>query len=140
MAKKRQIGWEVLPQDARDPLMEKHPYYVPGVAVSDIKKLIFVSGQTGLRTGAQGNVLNAGDIVDQTKTTIERVKIVLENEGAALDDVVQVTVFLRVASDRDKNAEIRAKYFKGSPPTSTLVGVDLVHKEMLVEINAIAAI
>ena len=36
--------------------------------------------------------------------------------------------------------EICAGYFKGSPPTSTLAGADLVHKEMLVEINDVAVI
>ena len=62
------------------------------------------------------------------------------NAGATLNDVVQVTVFLRDASDRDKHAEIRARYFKEKPPASTLVGTDFIFKEMLVEINAIAAI
>lgn len=140
MAKRRQIKWEVLPEEHRDELMKRHLYYVPGVVVSDIKKQIFVSGQTGLRKDSQGRVLNEGDLADQTKVAIERIKTILELEGATLDDVVQVTVFLRDASDREKHAEMRSRYFKASQPASTLVGVNFVHKEMLIEINAIAVL
>lgn len=140
MVNKRQINWEVLPEEHRDQLMKKYLYYVPGVVVSDIKKQIFVSGQNGLKRDSQGRVLNEGDLVDQTKVAIERIKTILEAEGATLDDVVQVTVFLRDASERERHAEIRSKYFKESQPASTLVGVNFVHKEMLVEINAIAVL
>lgn len=140
MAKKRQIDWEILPEAHRDELMKKYLYYVPGVAVSNITKQILVSGQNGLRKNSQGRVLNEGDLEDQTKVPLERIKTILEAEGATLNDVVQVTVFLRDASDREKHAEIRSKYFKESQPASTLLGVNFVHKEMLVEINAIAVL
>ena len=138
--KKERINWEVLPLEARDPLMKKSLYYVPGVAVSDAKRIIFVSGQMSLRIDSQGDVINKGDIVDQTETAIERVKTVLEAGGATLDDVVQVNVFLRHVADREKHAEIRARYFKKEPPASTLVGVNLALEHMLIEINAIAVV
>ena len=71
---------------------------------------------------------------------MEKIKSILATEGATLNDVVQVTVFLRNASEREKHAEIRAEYFKGRQPASTLVGTDFIYKEMLVEINAIAVL
>jgi len=137
---KRQINWEIFAEEHRDELMKKYLYYVPGVAVSDITKQIFVSGQNGLRKDSQGRVLNEGDLEDQTKVALEKIKTILEVEGATLNDVVQVTVFLRDASEREKHAEIRSKYFKESQPASTLVGANFVHREMLVEINAIAVL
>ena len=140
MAKRRQINWGIFPEEHRDELMRKHPYYVPGVSVSNITKQIFVSGQNGLRKDSQGRVLNDGDLEDQTKVALEKIKTVLEVEGATLNDVVQVTVFLRDASEREKHAEIRSKYFKESQPASTLVGANFIYKEMLVEINAIAVL
>ena len=139
MANKKRLDWEIVPSEARDPLWKYH-YYVPGVVVSHVKKLIFVSGRSGVRKDSNGNVLNRGDIVDQTKTAIERVKDILEPEGATLDDVVQVTVFLADVKDRARHAEIRSQYFKMSPPASTLVGVKLAGEGMLVEINAIAVL
>ena len=140
MVKREQINWEIFPEEHKDDLMQKHLYYVPGVIVSDVTKHIYVSGQNGLRKDSQGRVLNEGDLEDQTRVALEKIKTILANAGATLNDVVQVTVFLRDASDRDKHAEIRARYFKEKPPASTLVGTDFIFKEMLVEINAIAAI
>ena len=140
MVKREQINWEIFPEEHKDDLMQRHLYYVPGVIVSNVTKQIYVSGQNGLRKDSQGRVLNEGDLEDQTRVALEKIKTILANAGATLNDVVQVTVFLRDASDRDKHAEIRAKYFKEKPPASTLVGTDFIFKEMLVEINAIAAI
>jgi len=140
VAKREQINWEIFPEEHKDELMKKHLYYVPGVVVSNITKQIYVSGQNGLRKDSEGRVLNEGDLEDQTRVALEKIKTILANARATLDDVVQVTVFLRDASQRDKHAEIRAKYFKERPPASTLVGTDFIFKEMLVEINAIAVI
>ncbi|NQT05200.1 MAG: RidA family protein [Dehalococcoidia bacterium] len=140
MVKREQISWEIFPEEHQDDLMQRHLYYVPGVIVSNVTKQIYVSGQNGLRKDSQGRVLNEGDLEDQTRVALEKIKTILANAGATLNDVVQVTVFLRDASDRDKHAEIRAKYFKEKQPASTLVGTDFIFKEMLVEINAIAAI
>ena len=140
MAKREQINWEIFPEEHKDDLMQKHLYYVPGVVVSNVTKQIYVSGQNGLRKDTQGRVLNEGDPEDQTRVALEKIETILANAGATLNDVVQVTVFLRYASDRDKHAEIRAKFFKEKQPASTLVGTDFIFKEMLVEINAIAAI
>jgi len=140
VANRKQISWEILPDEHKDKLMMKHLYYVPGVVVSNVTKQIFVSGQDGLRRDAKGRVLNEGDLEDQTRVSLEKIKSILAVEGATLHDVVQVTVFLRNASEREKHAEIRAKYFKERQPASTLVGTDFIFKEMLVEINAIAVL
>lgn len=140
MANRRQINWEIFPEEHKDELMKKHLYYVPGVVVSNVTKQIFVSGQNVLRRDSQGLVLNEGDLEDQTRVALDKIKTILAAEGATLNDVVQVTVFLRDASEREKHAEIRAKYFKERQPASTLVGTDFIYKEMLVEINAIAVI
>lgn len=140
MVDKRQINWEIFPEEHKDELMKKHLYYVPGVSVSNITKQVFVSGQNGLRRDSQGRVLNEGDLEDQTRVALEKIKIILENAGATLNDVVQVTVFLRNASEREKHAEIRSRYFRENPPASTLVGTDFIYEEMLVEINAIAVL
>ena len=140
MANREQINWEIFPEEHKDELMKRHLYYVPGVVVSNVSKQIFVSGQNGLRRDSQGRVLNEGDLEDQTRVALEKIKTILANSGATLNDVAQVTVFLRDASQRDKHAEIRAKYFKERQPASTLVGTDFIFKEMLVEINAIAVI
>jgi 2-iminobutanoate/2-iminopropanoate deaminase len=140
MAQRKQITWEMLPREQGDALMEKHLYYIPGVAVTDVRKQIFVSGQHGLRRDAQGKVLNEGDLENQTEVAIERIKTILKTQGATIKDVVQVNVFLRDAVGREKHAEVRAKYFSEMPPASTLVGTHFIFEEMLIEINAIAVI
>lgn len=139
---REQINWETIPSEGKDSLISKYPsYYAPAVSVTGMQRLIFLSGRTGLRIDSQGNVLNKGDVVDQTETVMTRLKLLLENQGASLDNIVQVNVFLRDIRDREKHAQVRSKYFGKQLPASTLIGgVDLAREEMLVEINAIAAL
>ena len=102
------------------------------------KKLVFVSGQGAI--DANGEVVGKGDIVSQTKKAIENIEAVLRKAGATLDDVVKVTVFLKNLEDREKVAEVRKDYFKKDFPASTLVGVQLALKGMLIEMDAIAVV
>jgi 2-iminobutanoate/2-iminopropanoate deaminase len=111
----------------------------PGVKVS-AGHLVFVSGQVA--RNAQGEIVGKGDIKAQTRQTLENVKSVLESAEATLDDVVKVTVFVtNVEEHFPQIHEVRAEYFKQDYPASTLVEVEaLAHKDLLIEIEAIAVI
>ncbi len=99
--------------------------------------LVFVSGQTGRHpvTGALGK-----DIREQTRNTLERIKRVLEEAGASLDNVLTVTSHLTRREDLAAYNEEYGKYFPTDKPARTTVEVMLNSPELLVEITATACL
>jgi 2-iminobutanoate/2-iminopropanoate deaminase len=105
--------------------------YSPGVRVGD---LLFVSGQVprNPRTGE----IEGKTVAEQTRRTLENLRLVLEAAGGTLDNVVSTTCYLADERDWDAfNAEYRT-VFKAPYPTRTTVGAGL--RDVLVEISAIA--
>ena len=113
--------------------------YSPGVE-TPAGRMVFVSGQVA--RNAQGEIVGQGNIQAQTRQTLENVKAVLESAGATLEDVVKVTVFVTNLDEHFSQIhQVRGKYFKSDYPASTLVEVKaLAHKDLLIEIDAIAVI
>lgn len=107
--------------------------------LSQVKRLIWVSGQ--LAFGEEGKLIGVGDIETQTEQCVKNIESALQKLGGSLDDVVQVTVFVKEMSGLEKIHEVRLKYFKEPYLTSTLVEVKaFVHPDALIEINAVAMV
>ena len=71
--------------------------------------LVFVAGQ-GPLDPKTGKVVH-GDIEIQTAQTLEDLKIVLEDAGSSLDNVLNVTVFLSDINDFERMNKVYACYF-----------------------------
>jgi len=100
--------------------------------------LLFVSGQTGL--DEEGN-LAKGDVGAQTRQVFENLKTVLEAGGSSIEDVLKVTIYMLDVGEFDAMNKVRKEYFITDPPASTLLEIkELVHEDMLIEIEAIAAV
>jgi len=100
--------------------------------------LVFVAGQTGRhpKTGEVGK-----DIREQTRNTLERVKVILEAAGTSLDNVLTATTYLTRREDLAAYNEEYAKYFPTNKPARTTVTVaSLNAPELLVEITVTACI
>ncbi len=109
------------------------------VDLNHVKKMIWISGQLPL--DEDGQLVGKGDIGRQTDQCIRNIAGVLGGLGGTLDDVVQVTVFVKDMAGLKSIHEVRLRHFKEPYPTSTLVEVKgFVHPEALIEINAVAAI
>lgn len=109
------------------------------VDLSEVKRLIWVSGQIAL--DENGKLIGKGDIGTQTEQCIKNVETALKKLGGSLDDVVQVTVFVKEMRGLKTIHEVRLRYFKEPYPTSTLVEVKgFVNPDALIEINAVAAV
>ena len=111
----------------------------PAILVTQPAKLLFISGLTARdETGA---VVHRGDIRAQTRMICENLKATVTAAGGTLKDLVSVTVFVTDITHFDAIHEVRRQYFASEPPASTMVEVTrLVHEDMLIEINAIAAL
>ena len=110
------------------------------IVVENPGKLVFLSGFTS--RDENGEVVHAGDIRGQTRQVCENLKNTVEAAGGSLEDLVSVTVFVLDVKHFKEIHEVRREYFPGAePPASTMVEVSrLVHPDLLIEINAIAAL
>jgi len=115
------------------------PTFSQGVKVTDAKTLVFVSGQVAL--DKDGNLVGKGDAYAQAMKLLENMKLVLNEAGATFDNVVQIKVYLKDMRDFEAIHRARAHYFLKEPPSSTLVQISqLVHPDMLVEMDAVAVL
>ncbi len=114
-----------------------------------VGELLFVSGMGprdpktneipgGPVRGADGQPRDY-DIEAQTRATIENVKRVLEDAGASLRDVFDVTVFL-IDMDRDFATfnRVYGEYFADIAPTRTTLAVRALPTPIAVELKVIA--
>ena len=82
-----------------------------------------------------------GDCREQTLQIFRNLDKILEAVGAERSDIIKVTTYLTETSDFKALAEERSKYFGDHSPASTLVIIKaLAFPELLVEIEAIAAL
>ena len=100
-------------------------------------KTLYVSGLVA--TDQKGNVVGAGDIVEQTRQIFRNLQRILDAAGASPSDVAKVTIFMRDVTLRPLINPVRQEFFGPHRPASTLVEVSrLVRDELLLEIEAVA--
>jgi 2-iminobutanoate/2-iminopropanoate deaminase len=117
------------------PLIAANPNLSPATRFCN---LVFVAGQTGRhpRTGELGQ-----GIREQTRNTLERIKVVLEAAGTSLDNVLTATVYLTRREDLAAYNEEYAKFFPTDKPARTTVTVaSLNAPELVIEITVTACI
>lgn len=102
--------------------------------------MLFISGKLGVKPdGSLGRTMR-----EQTQQVLENIRELLQREGATIDDIVRVRVYVTqidAASLRDIH-EVRSKFWTaGKYPASTLVRVDqLVRDGALIEVDADAVV
>jgi 2-iminobutanoate/2-iminopropanoate deaminase len=107
--------------------------FSPGVRAGD---LLHVSGLMG--TDASGNVVSGG-IEAQTRKALENIGTVLKAGGMGYKDVVSVNVYLADSRDFDGMNKVYREVFATNPPVRATTQADLMLRDGLVEITAIAA-
>ncbi|MGZ6334302.1 MAG: RidA family protein [Bdellovibrionota bacterium] len=99
---------------------------------------LFCSGQIALDP-VSGQV-SAPDVEGQTRRVMENVRAVLAAGGATFESIVKTTIFLKSMGDFPKVNEIYGSYFTGTPPARSTVEVARLPKDVLVEVEVIAAV
>ena len=100
--------------------------------------LLFVSGQVPLDP-ATGAPVEA-TIQAQTTQSLNNLKAILAQAGATMDNVVKTTVFLQDMEDFAEMNRIYQTFFAADCPARSAVQVGRLPKDVLVEIEAIAAL
>ena len=103
--------------------------------------LVFTAGQIGMDP-ATGEVV-AGGITEQTTRVMENLKAVLEAAGSSLARTVKATVYLKDYRDFAAMNVVYGAYMAPegvAPPARTTVEVSRLPKDVLVEIELVAAV
>jgi len=116
--------------------------FTPGQPVSPLAQairfgsMLFVSGQGSLDPAT--GVVVKGDIVVQTRRTLDNLMNVLEAAGATMKNIVNMRVILRDVADFPRFNETFREYFGGEKVTRTCFG-GLPHRVGIdVEIDCVA--
>jgi len=106
----------------------------PHVKVSG--DLLFVSGTSARQAD---DTVAGTDIRTQTRAVLENVRAYLQDAGADLADLVQVTTYLVSMDDFAGYNEVYGTYFDAGGPARTTVAVhQLPRPDLLIEIQAVA--
>ncbi len=99
---------------------------------------IYLRGQIGQDLDTAANI-GVGDVAAQTEQAMANIAMLLGEAGAAVDDIVKVTVYLVDPRYREPVYRVIGRWLKGVHPVSTgLVVSALARPEWLVEVDAIA--
>jgi enamine deaminase RidA (YjgF/YER057c/UK114 family) len=100
---------------------------------------VYLRGQTGM--DFDGKVVGVGDAAAQTENAMRCAKILLEEAGARLEDVVKIVIYITDRAYREPVYQVVGRWLKGVYPVSTgLIVQGLARPELLMEIDIIAEI
>jgi len=117
---------------------QKSRAFSPAI-ITEGGKIVWVAGHTGQKDD-QGNSL-AGNFDAQAYQTFRNIEVTLKEAGAALKDLVTVTVFLADARNTTRMTEIRTELLGADFPASAAITVTgFADPTMLIEIQGIAVI
>ncbi len=109
---------------------------IPLSAATSGNGFVFVSGLPPVNW--QTGELVRGDILVQTRQSLENVKRALEEAGSSLDKVLKTTVYITNAAYFNDVNKIYAEYFPHEPPARSFITVGSWPWEFDIEIEAIA--
>jgi enamine deaminase RidA (YjgF/YER057c/UK114 family) len=101
---------------------------------------VYLRGQIGQDLETRESV-GVGDVSAQTERAMANIALLLEESGAALEDIVKIVVYLTDVRYRDPVYQVIGRWLKGVFPVSTGIVVSaLARPEWVVEIDATAVI
>lgn len=102
----------------------------------EVNGFIYASGQIPIipETGelAQG-------IENQARQALTNVKSIMEAAGLSMANIIKTSVFIKDMNDFAKVNEIYATFFEGDYPARSCVEVARLPKDVLIEVEVIAA-
>ena len=100
-------------------------------------KFLFISGQISM--DLNGNLV--GDSIEtQTLGALEKVRLVVENAGGKIENIVKTTVLMKDLSQFTDMNNVYAKFFGETKPARATFEVSRLPKDAMIEIEAIAVL
>jgi len=154
------MAWPVTAEGMKEMEIKKYPNYIKGVEQKwpnvepgspiyarcvQVGNMLYVSGMTG--QSFDTGVCDTTTAEEQTRICYDKMKMVLEEAGSSLDNLVRTLIlFTDIRRDYKAVRATELEYFKehapslvDAPPASTVLEASaLARPEFLVEIEAIA--
>lgn len=136
------MGAEI--QTYNPPTMAKPLGLYCHVARAKAGEYLHIAGQVSLNSA--GELVGAGDFEAQMRATYANLRAALESADAGFGDVVKFTTYLTRHEDLGEYRRVRDAIYEDLYPTGTyppntlLIVSGLVNTELLLEIEAVAAI
>ena len=100
---------------------------------------VYLRGQTAM--DLDGNIVGIGDPAAQAENAMRCAKILLEEAGARLEDVVKIVIYITDRAYREPVYRVVGAWLRGVFPVSTgLIVSGLARPEYMMEIDIIAEI
>jgi enamine deaminase RidA (YjgF/YER057c/UK114 family) len=100
---------------------------------------VYLRGQTAM--DLNGNLVGVGDAAAQAENAMRCAKVLLEEAGARLEDVVKIVIYITDRAYREPVYQVVGRWLKGVFPVSTgLIVSGLAKPEYMMEIDIIAEI
>jgi enamine deaminase RidA (YjgF/YER057c/UK114 family) len=99
---------------------------------------VFVAGTAAV--GDDGNVVAPGDAYLQARRCLEIIVKALGEAGARPEDVVRTRMFVKHPDMWEAVGRAHGEIFREIQPATTMVFVDFIHPDMVVEIEADAVV
>jgi 2-iminobutanoate/2-iminopropanoate deaminase len=111
------------------------PFYSHGAEVSGAPRMLFISGQVGVRTdGSVGE-----GIAEQTQIAVENLQAVLSEAGMDVGDIAKLGIYLTDEASMAGFASAAVPLLSTPPAATTLLIVKaLASPGLLIEIEAVA--
>ena len=100
---------------------------------------VYLRGQTAM--DLDGNIVGVGDAAAQAENAMACAKVLLEEAGSSLQNVVKIVIYITDRDYREPVYRVVGRWLKGVYPVSTGIIVQgLAKPEYLMEIDIIAEI
>ena len=100
-------------------------------------KFVFISGQIALNKEGE---LEGDTVKVQTQKSLEKLKLLVEEAGGTIDNIVKTTVLMTDLSYFNDMNEVYAEFFGSNTPARAAYQVSRLPKNALIEIEAIACL
>ena len=125
--------------------MKREIMIIPGITKPDLPfnhvvradRFLFLTSQLSvdLKTG----IIQSGNIIEQTRRSLDNIKFLLASCGATMEDIVKVVIYMRNLKDFDKVNEIYSQYFtKGNEPARVTMQAISPIENIDIEIEIVA--
>ncbi len=100
--------------------------------------LLYISGQVPI--DPETGLIIRGTIEEETGAVLNNVRIIVEEAGASMKDVLKVTCYLADLDDFDRFNNVYKEYFRQDPPARTTLQAGRLPLNVKVEVDAIVAL
>lgn len=100
--------------------------------------LLYISGQVSV--DPETGLLIRGTIEEEAGAVLNNIKMIVEEAGARMEDVLKVTCYLADMDDFQRFNDVYKEYFSHEPPARTTLQAGKLPMDVQVELDAIVAL